>query len=213
MDHALTVAAPEARPDSSPKRRQIVDAAVALFMAHGYGSVSMDAIARSAGVSKATLYAYFTSKDQLFATIIGDACRESTEDPGTFPAEIDDIAAALIAIGDRILHFLLQERKLAIYRMTVAEAARFPELGLAFMVNGPQKFVDRLADWMARQTEAGHFATDDPHLAAEQFLALLRTTMYLRATLVQGAPPTEPEIEATVKAAVATFLRAFGRRA
>ena len=45
-------------------------------MAQGYGAVSMDAIARAAGVSKATLYAYFSSKDQLFATIIGEACRQ-----------------------------------------------------------------------------------------------------------------------------------------
>ena len=56
--------------DGSPKRRQIVDAAQALFLAHGYGAVSMDAVARTAGVSKATLYAYFDSKDQLFATIV-----------------------------------------------------------------------------------------------------------------------------------------------
>ena len=46
-------------------------------MAQGYGAVSMDAIARAAGVSKATLYAYFSSKDQLFATIISDACRQN----------------------------------------------------------------------------------------------------------------------------------------
>ena len=33
----------------SPKRQAVIDAAIALFMAHGYGAVSMDAIARTAG--------------------------------------------------------------------------------------------------------------------------------------------------------------------
>ncbi len=201
---------PEIRLDSSPKRQQIVEAAVTLFMAHGYGSVSMDAVARSAGVSKATLYAYFTSKDALFATIIGDACRERTEDDATFPTEVSDIGAALTTIGDRVLHFLLQDRKLAIYRMTVAEATRFPELGEAFMVNGPQRFVERVAHWIGLQIAAGHLAAADPRIAAEHFLALLRTMMFMRATLCQGPAPTEDEIAANVAAAVATFLRAFG---
>ncbi len=51
----------ELRSDTeSPKRQLVLDAAASLFMAHGYGAVSMDAVARAAGVSKATLYAYFS---------------------------------------------------------------------------------------------------------------------------------------------------------
>lgn len=206
MDQSSPVAAAP----TSQKRHQIVEAAVALFLAQGYGAVSMDAIARSAGVSKATLYAYFTSKDQLFATLIGDACRENTENGANFPAEASDIAEALTQIGACVLHFVLQERKLAIYRMTVAEATRFPELGQAFMVNGPQRVHQRLAEWMEQQTRAGRLATPDAPLAADQFLALLRTGMFLRATLGLGPAPGEEEIAATVAGAVATFLRAFG---
>ena len=65
------------RTASRQSGRLVLDAATALFMAQGYGAVSMDAIARAAGVSKATLYAHFSSKDQLFATIIGEACRQN----------------------------------------------------------------------------------------------------------------------------------------
>src|SRR5271157_6368560 len=67
----------ELKTDSeSPKHQLVLDAAATLFMAHGYGAISMDAIARAAGVSKATLYAHFSSKDLLFATIVREACRE-----------------------------------------------------------------------------------------------------------------------------------------
>ena len=61
----------------SPKRQAVIEAAGELFIAQGYGAVSMDAIARAAGVSKATLYAHFASKDKLFATIINEACQQN----------------------------------------------------------------------------------------------------------------------------------------
>ena len=41
-------------------------------MTDGYGAASMDAIAKAAGVSKATVYAHFSGKDQLFAAIIAE---------------------------------------------------------------------------------------------------------------------------------------------
>ena len=196
----------------SRKRLQVLDAAAQLFMSHGYGATSMDAISRAAGVSKATVYAHFASKDALFATIVGDRCRANTVTEENFPAEVTDIKAALIGIGLRVLRFLLLPGTLAIYRIVVAESARFPELGVAFMSNGPQAFRDRFRDWVTQQTQAGHFREGDPRIAAEQFMALLRTGIFMRATLALSPAPDETEIEACVAAAVATFLRAFGQR-
>ena len=63
--------------DPTPKQRDIAEAATRLFITQGYASVSMDAIARAAGVSKATLYAYFASKERLFANLVGVACSRS----------------------------------------------------------------------------------------------------------------------------------------
>ena len=45
------------------KAESILAAAQRTFLANGFGAASMDAIAREAGASKATLYAYFTSKE------------------------------------------------------------------------------------------------------------------------------------------------------
>src|SRR5580692_7727547 len=125
------------RDDSeSPKRRAILNAATDLFAARGYGAVSMDAIARAADVSKATLYAHFESKDRLFATIVQVACLEhimpadELPDDATPDGELED-DAALRAIGTRILRFFLRDRSLAIHRLVIAESVRFPELGRA----------------------------------------------------------------------------------
>jgi hypothetical protein len=67
-----------------------------------------------------------------------------------------------------------------------------------------------LAAWIARQPA---LAVPEPEIAAEQFFGLLRTDLYLRATLGLTSDPGEPAIDAVVTAAVGTFLRAFGARA
>ncbi|MBV8107083.1 MAG: helix-turn-helix transcriptional regulator, partial [Hyphomicrobiales bacterium] len=58
------------RYDGGAKRRQIMDGARTVFLSAGFDGASMNDIARAAGVSKGTLYAYFTSKEELFEAII-----------------------------------------------------------------------------------------------------------------------------------------------
>jgi len=206
---AIVSATTELRADNeSPKRQQMLEAATSLFMAHGYGAVSMDAVARAAGVSKATLYAHFSSKDRLFATIIGDACQHKLALGGVLPAEATDIRSALLAFGGRLLRFFLEERALAIHRIVIAESTRFPELGRAFYDHGPDALLRSFAAWLTERARAGRLAIEDPAMAAEQFVSMLRTSLFLRVSLGLAAAG-EAEIDATVEAAVTTFLRAY----
>ncbi len=197
----------------SPKRVQMLAAARALFMAQGYGAVSMDAVARAAGVSKATLYAHFSSKDQLFATIIGDACRHNIVAEGFTPAlEIgswDELRAALIRYGQRMLSFFLEPDTLAIHRIVMAESARFPELGQAFYDNGPMRVRSALGLWLAAQAQVGWLVLSDPITAAEHFVSLVRGGLYMRASLNLPFDPDRPNTEEMIVAAVDMFLRAY----
>ena len=63
----------ELSPRAQAKRRQITDAARALFLSQGFARTSMDAVTAEAGVSKQTLYAYFASKDELLIAVVGEA--------------------------------------------------------------------------------------------------------------------------------------------
>jgi TetR/AcrR family transcriptional repressor of mexJK operon len=195
---------------SSPKRRQVLEAATELFLANGYGAVSMDAVAKAANVSKATLYAHFASKDALFATIIRERGLSNHLDDSLFPAAVTDLRAVMEAIGLRVMRFMLQERTLAIYRVALAEGARFPELGRAFFDNGPAKFCAHAQAWLQTQQKAGRVRAADADVATQQFMALLRSGVFLRASLGIPPGPTEEEIVATVRVAVDTWLRAFG---
>ena len=65
--------------DGSAKRRQIVEGARQVFLSAGFDGASMNDIARTAGVSKGTLYAYFSSKDELFEAIIRGEFAQAAE--------------------------------------------------------------------------------------------------------------------------------------
>lgn len=196
-------------PTQQRKRRQVLDAAAGLFMAQGYGATSMDAVARAAGVSKATLYAYFAGKDELFAAIVGEVCsRHAEASGGAHDEDEEDLRAALAAIGRSYLSFLFRDDVMAIYRVVMAEGPRVPELGHAFFQSGPRKIIAWLSGWMAERQAQGTLAEGEPEMMAEQFLALLRTSGFMRRIL--GLPETEPGIARTVDAAVCTFIAAFG---
>ncbi len=195
--------------DPTPKQRDIAEAATRLFITQGYASVSMDAIARAAGVSKATLYAYFASKERLFANLVGVACSRSASGLGELADGGADLRTTLTELGGRVLRFMLDEQSLAIYRVVMAETVRFPELGRAFYERGAATSRRNFAAWLDRQMAAGKLLSRDPGLAAEQFMGLLRTHLHMRALLGIGPAPTQAEIETTVTAAVETFLRAY----
>src|SRR5258706_7187845 len=150
-------------PDSSnPKAQQILAAARQVFAEQGYGSASMDVIARTAGVSKATLYAHFTGKDALFATMVGIECRRMSAvlDAPTF--DESDVRAALRQVAARFIEKLMSGQALAIYRIVVAETPRFPELGRIFFEAGPNRLLGRFAEFLRRADERGLLAGAQP---------------------------------------------------
>ncbi len=207
FDPAIAVAPP---PDEgSPKRRQVLEAAGELFLAHGYGAVSMDAVARRAAVSKATLYAHFASKDVLFGMLMQDCAGSNILDDVLFPESPQDLRAALEAIAQRVLRFLLRPRTLAIYRIAIAESERFPELARIFYASGPQRAQDRMSAWIAGLQRAGLLRPSDPHLATRHLLALVRADLMLHASLGLPPPPSEQDIDRAVATAVTTWLAAF----
>lgn len=50
---------------ATSRRQDLIEAAIRLFMAHGYHATGIDAILKEAGVSRMTLYNHFKSKDEL----------------------------------------------------------------------------------------------------------------------------------------------------
>jgi TetR/AcrR family transcriptional regulator, mexJK operon transcriptional repressor len=192
------------------KAESILAAAQRAFLAGGFGAVSMDAIAREAGASKATLYAYFASKEELFGAVVA---RESERYAQGFSAgELDprDVEASLTVMAERFLRLLLSPDVIAINRIIIGEVARFPVLAEVFWQAGPERVRVQLEAFLGRAAAAGTLDIADLRLAAGQFASLVRGEIHLQHLLGLGKSD-DRALAAAAKNAVATFLRAFGK--
>jgi AcrR family transcriptional regulator len=200
-----------AKPPEASKPAQIMAAARRLFLKAGYGATSMDAVARAANVSKATLYAHFTSKADLFAEMVGGECARAVPtlaDPGFDLVPVSD---ALYRLGRRFLDLVLSPEALAVFRLVIAETPRFPELGRAFYQAGPERTLAALAGYLDRASQRGELVIADPHAAAELLWGMIRARAHLRCLLGVDPPPSPAERDAHVRRAIDLFLKGCGR--
>jgi len=202
----------DVREEAVGKAALILRGARRAFLAGGFGAVSMDAIAREAGVSKATVYAHFGSKEELFGAVVADVAEERF---GGFSAlELDprDIEASLKTIARRFLDLVLSPEAVAVNRIIIGELTRFPALSDVFWQAGPERNRAQIEEFLRRAVEAGSLRIYDVRLAAEQFSSLVRGEMHLRHLFGLGTSRHAAALDGAAANAVATFLRAFDRR-
>lgn len=189
----------------SKKREAILDAARSLFCQEGVTNTSMDAVAARAGVSKATLYAHFPSKVDLFGEVLRQfaaARMPVSEDLVALPVE-----EALRRLAWRFLDLVLTPEALATYRTLMVQGQHFPELVAAFRAAGPEivcASVGRFFDTLARR---GDLVLENPVLAAEIFLHLVKGDPHAHALI--GAPLSREQTACWVEEAITVFLRAY----
>lgn len=200
----------ETRRNESPKVPQILKAATDVFMEEGYGAASMDRISQRAGVSKATVYAHFEGKEQLFAAIVSAECRRHSEGMSAPDVARLPVAEALTRIARDFLEFVTMPQTLRAFRVVVAESQRFPELGRIFYHSGPELTSQRLAAYLRDANERGQLRVPDPLLTAEQFLGMVHGHIRLRCLLRVTEKLSREEIERVVHGAVDMLLRAYG---
>jgi TetR/AcrR family transcriptional repressor of mexJK operon len=194
---------------SPEKRAQILDGAATVFAADGYEGASMARIAAVAGVSKGTLYNHFDSKAALFTAYVGGKCDHYLAHVFDSANHDGDPAEVLRGIGKRMVQMMLSDIGLAIYRVVIAEAAKFPALARGFFDAGPARAIAFMADWLAEETRRGRLAVPDPAFAAEQFFNLCQTRLVLRRKLEMLPDPPERDIEDVVEASIMMFLRTY----
>ncbi len=119
------------------KRQQIMDGARRVFLEHGFDGASIGDIVRAAGVSKGTIYAYFPSKEKLFATLVIEDRRKQAEVLFVLDEDDQDVARVLRRLGMSFLEMLVQPENISFLRTVMAASAKFPEIGQAFFEAGP----------------------------------------------------------------------------
>lgn len=197
------------------KRASILDAAASVFCREGYGGACIELIAAEAGVSRQTVYNHHGDKETLFVAVvreITERCNATLfETLATFPDQPADLAADLVAFATRLVtNCLCDRRSMMLRRLIQAEGARYPQLFAAWREHGPGTTGAAIAARLAKLAHAGLLEVADPDVAARQFMALVNADLYL--TTLLGGTPSELEIDAAARNAMATFLRAYAPR-
>lgn len=189
---------------------QVLEGAREVFLADGFEGASVDNIAKAAGVSKATLYSYFPDKRVLFMEVVRSACVQQADAslelaPGTRrPREV------LRAAAERVHGVLLGGFSLQLFRIFVAEADRFPELGPMFYESGPMTLHAEIQAYMEAAAARGELKIEDADLAAAQFIELCKADIFLRFLFKIDTEFTEAERERVISGAIDTFMARFG---
>jgi len=193
---------------SLQKREAILDASTRVFLAKGYSESGMTEIAAQAEVSTATLYNHFAGKEELFDAVVERLWQKlrPEENPQIWQMPPDQ---TLAHFGRNVLKVLLSPTSIALFRIVVAQAGRFPDLTQAFHRHGSEAITRTLAQYLGRQTELGVLAVDRPEQAARQFLGMIKEMVFWPRVLGIGKLPSKEEVESAVANAVSIFLRSY----
>lgn len=197
--------------EDSSKRRQILDGARKVFMDLGFDGASMGEIARSAGVSKGTLYVYFADKNHLFEAIVEQEARQRSEVAFNFNPE-REVTTTLREFGETWISYVCRPGGGSSIRTVMAIAERMPDVGRRYYEQVLESLINRLAVYLEARTKLGDLRIDDCKMAASQFQLMCQASLFLPYIFQASPPPSAERISEVVESAIRMFLAAYGRK-
>ncbi|MEC5342928.1 TetR/AcrR family transcriptional regulator [Brenneria populi] len=193
------------------KALQVLDAATSVFLTHGFSAATTDMIQRKARVSKSTMYACFSNKEAMFAAVVERECSAMASTIKAIDTAPGNIAGMLTEIGMSYLNIVLSPSGLALYRVAVAEAPRFAELGRLFYQAGPKIVTGLVIDRLNEALKSGEIDVQSTGVegAAALFISMVRGEGQLEALTHPESRPSVAQLEQWVDRAVKVFLAAF----
>ena len=194
------------------KAQTVLEAARTIFLTHGFSAATTDMIQREAGVSKSTVYAHYATKEALFVAVIESECAafmETVQDVRFSPGGLKEVLGRL---ARAYLKIILSPSSLALFRVIVAEATRFPQLANTFYQAGPGAMNAKVSELLAHAVDSGDMRLDGVAVteAAALFVGLMRGEIQLQTLTHVHALPTQKQVDRWVGIVVTTFLRAYG---
>lgn len=191
----------------SPAEREalILDAAERLLVKNGFDAATMEGIAAEAGMSKRTLYEVFRDRAALV-----EACVRRIRLSLVRPLSREERA---LPLRRRLLRMFEPDARnvdlatpLAVLRAVIVEAQRRPEIGRAFLREGPETAYAEVAEELRRAVAAGEILLKDPDLAARMLCDMVFDNPIERLIDRTRAPRSAEEAETRLTLAVETFL-------
>jgi AcrR family transcriptional regulator len=165
------VAADKREEYAEARREQILEAALKVFSDGGFAETTMDAVALAVGVSKASLYNYFPTKDALLQALVQrfsllPELSELIDGIRSLPAE-----RAIPTLVGQIWPRLRQRRELA--RILVREVQSFPDRARAYTERVRIPAFRAFADYLQGRMDRGELAARDPIASAQCLFGMI----------------------------------------
>lgn len=189
------------------KFNQVREGAKRIFLRDGYEGASVDDISREAGVSKATLYSYFPDKRLMFQAVI----EAEIESRRIAVFDLEDHVPAHLAVPRltrEVSRILASETEAALYRLIIAEAARFPQLARDFEALRAEMLRTPLQAYLDGFVQRGELEIADTTLAAEQLIRLAGAQVH-DGRLLGAKGIDDTAVLRAGDGAAEMFLRAF----
>jgi AcrR family transcriptional regulator len=190
------------------KRAAAVEGAIKTFLEQGYERATLQEIARAAGISTGTLFKYFPSKAALFGAIMEQMWEMNADVKKPLPT-VGQPEAGLLSIGRDYARLLRQPITTSLFRVIIAEAPRFPELGRMLFEYGKTPYINRLYTYLSEEVEAGTLQINDIPLAARQFLGMINDLLFWPGLLLIDFVVSDEETQRIVQEAVTTILARY----
>jgi AcrR family transcriptional regulator len=167
---------------------EITAAALELFVERGYAGTRLEDVAARAGISKGTLYLYFTSKEELFKAVV----REGLVSPiAELRGVIDQFDGSSFELLRKMLFGWWERvgatRVSGIPKLIFAEAGNFPELARFYAEEVVEPGHRVIAAIVRRGIDRGEFRPLDPDDAAHMIAAPMVFISMWRRSLAQHA--------------------------
>ena len=160
------------------KTAQIMTAAVQEFLAKGLDAASMHNIAEVSGVSKRTLYKYFSTKDELYSALV-DEILDRFESMYDFSYDSDHSPQEqIVKIIDAKMEMMLSESFIQINKIVIGELlkGRMPDENQMTRLNKNESV---FVEWIERMQSEGKMKRDvEAHTIAEQTHSILKGQIY-----------------------------------
>jgi AcrR family transcriptional regulator len=157
------------------RRAAIVAVARRAFLDEGYAATSMSSLSQTLGGSKATLWSYFRSKEELFAAVIEDVTHAFRERLAGELRAVGDPRMTLVAFCRGFMNKAAVPDALATWRLVVSESGRSPEVGRIFYERAASHIHRALAGYIGSQIDAGRLRAEDPVRMAQLLMGMCGT--------------------------------------
>jgi len=181
---------------------EIIDAALELFVEHGFTATRLDEVAARAGVSKGTVYLYFENKEELFCSVVQEVILPEIQ---RFEVHVRDYQGSYEKLVRNMIlewwNVMGKSRMSGIPKLVIAEASNFPDMAKYYVDNVVKRVRKIVEEVIRKGIKADEFKSCD----VKSLTRVIMAPMVFAAIWERSLAPFDDE-EYSIEKYIDSFL-------